>query len=152
MGITEDLWKKTKKIDFGSELDHAKEEAMAWKTIWSAGQGVTSISDLGVEELNVTGISTFASIILQKGLSLVEITGSGVNATGVVTETTVDAGIVTSTNLYVTGVSTMSTVDIEGGSIDGTPIGFYHRSNGMFVDVDISRNLDVDDQTESTSV
>ena len=46
MGITEDLWKKTKKIDFGSELDHAKEEAKAWKTIWSAGQGVTSISDV----------------------------------------------------------------------------------------------------------
>ncbi len=46
MGITEDLWKKTKKIDFGSELDHAKEEAKAWKTIWSAGQGVTSISDI----------------------------------------------------------------------------------------------------------
>ena len=37
---------KTKKIDFGSELDHAKEEAKAWKTIWSAGQGVTSISDV----------------------------------------------------------------------------------------------------------
>ena len=46
MGITEDLWKQTKKIDFGSELDHAKEEAKAWKTIWSAGQGVTSISDV----------------------------------------------------------------------------------------------------------
>ena len=52
MGITEDLWKKTKKIDFGSELDHAKEEAKAWKTIWSAGQGVTSISDVkSVSEL-----------------------------------------------------------------------------------------------------
>ena len=37
---------KNKKIDFGSELDHAKEEAKAWKTIWSAGQGVTSISDV----------------------------------------------------------------------------------------------------------
>ena len=46
MGITQDLWKQTKKIDFGSELDHAKEEAKAWKTIWSAGQGVTSISDV----------------------------------------------------------------------------------------------------------
>ena len=46
MGITQELWKQTKKVDFGSELDHAKEEAKAWKTIWSAGQGVTSISDV----------------------------------------------------------------------------------------------------------
>ena len=45
MGITEDQWKKSKKIDFGSELDAAKAEAQAWKTIWSAGQGVTSIKD-----------------------------------------------------------------------------------------------------------
>ena len=46
MGITEDLWGKSKKIDFGSELDAAKAEAKAWKTIWSAGQGVTSIADV----------------------------------------------------------------------------------------------------------
>ena len=46
MGITEELWGKSKKIDFGSELDAAKAEAQAWKTIWSAGQGVTSIRDV----------------------------------------------------------------------------------------------------------
>ena len=46
MGITEDLWSKSKKIDFGSELDAAKAEAKAWKTIWSAGQGVTSVQDV----------------------------------------------------------------------------------------------------------
>ena len=46
MGITKELWSKTKKIDFGSELDAAKAEAQAWKTIWSAGQGVTSIDDV----------------------------------------------------------------------------------------------------------
>lgn len=45
MGITEEMWKLSKKIDFGSELDAAKAEAKAWKTIWSAGQGVSSISD-----------------------------------------------------------------------------------------------------------
>lgn len=45
MGVTEEMWKNTKKIDFGSELDAAKAEAKAWKTIWSAGQGVSSISD-----------------------------------------------------------------------------------------------------------
>ena len=46
MGITEEMWGNTKKIDFGSELDAAKAEAKAWKTIWSAGQGVTSIADV----------------------------------------------------------------------------------------------------------
>jgi nitronate monooxygenase len=46
MGITKDLWSKSKKIDFGSELDAAKAEAKAWKTIWSAGQGVTSVQDV----------------------------------------------------------------------------------------------------------
>jgi nitronate monooxygenase len=46
MGITEDLWNQSKKIDFGSELDAAQAEAKAWKTIWSAGQGVTSIKNV----------------------------------------------------------------------------------------------------------
>ena len=45
MGINEDMWKNSKKIDFGKELSAAEAEAKAWKTIWSAGQGVTSISD-----------------------------------------------------------------------------------------------------------
>ena len=45
MGITEEMWKLKAKIDFGSELDAAAAEAKAWKTIWSAGQGVTTIKD-----------------------------------------------------------------------------------------------------------
>ena len=45
MGITEDMWKNSKKIDFGKELSAAEAEAKAWKTIWSAGQGVTAIDD-----------------------------------------------------------------------------------------------------------
>ena len=52
MGITPEMWKNRAKIDFGKELDAAKAEAKAWKTIWSAGQGVTTISDtLPVAEL-----------------------------------------------------------------------------------------------------
>lgn len=42
-GITEEDLKKDTKIDFGKELDT---EAKAWKTIWSAGQGVTTIDDI----------------------------------------------------------------------------------------------------------
>ena len=42
-GITEADLKKDHKIDFGSELDT---EAKAWKTIWSAGQGVATIDNI----------------------------------------------------------------------------------------------------------
>ena len=39
-------------MDFGKELDASQAEAKAWSTIWSAGQGVTNISDdLPVQEL-----------------------------------------------------------------------------------------------------
>ena len=52
MGITEEMWGRKAKVDFGKELDAAQAEAKAWSTIWSAGQGVTSISDdLPVQEL-----------------------------------------------------------------------------------------------------
>ena len=44
MGITEEMWKQSAKVDFGEELS-ANDEAKAWKTIWSAGQGVTKIAD-----------------------------------------------------------------------------------------------------------
>ena len=46
VGITEDRWKDTKKIDFGKELNPAEAEAKAWKTIWSAGQGVNIIDNV----------------------------------------------------------------------------------------------------------
>lgn len=42
-GISEEDLKKDTKIDFGKELDT---EAKAWKTIWSAGQGVTAIDNV----------------------------------------------------------------------------------------------------------
>ena len=52
MGITEEMWSQKAKMDFGKELDAAQAEAKAWKTLWSAGQGVTTISDnLPVSEL-----------------------------------------------------------------------------------------------------
>lgn len=46
MGITEEMWHQKKKINFGEELDAAQAEAKAWKTIWSAGHGVTSVKDV----------------------------------------------------------------------------------------------------------
>lgn len=44
-GITKEMWEMKAKIDFGKELDAAQAEAKAWKTLWSAGQGVTSVHD-----------------------------------------------------------------------------------------------------------
>ena len=43
MGITKEYWNLRKKVDFGKELDS---EAKAWKTVWSAGQGVTTIDNV----------------------------------------------------------------------------------------------------------
>jgi len=64
MGITEEMWKQTKKIDLGSDLDSAQAEAKAWKTIWSAGQGVTSINNIeSVGELVVRLQSEFKSAV-----------------------------------------------------------------------------------------
>jgi len=48
-GIPPEMWKMSKKVDFGEELDS---EAKAWSTIWSAGQGAATIKDtLPVAEL-----------------------------------------------------------------------------------------------------
>tara|TARA_B100000989_G_scaffold287257_1_gene256714 strand:- start:706 stop:1680 length:975 start_codon:yes stop_codon:yes gene_type:complete len=66
MGITEELWSQTKKIDFGSELDAAKAEAQAWKTIWSAGQGVTSIDDVKSTEALIEQLKSEFKIALQQ--------------------------------------------------------------------------------------
>ena len=41
-GIPPDMWELKNKVDFGEELNT---EAKAWKTIWSAGQGVATIKD-----------------------------------------------------------------------------------------------------------
>lgn len=60
-GITQEDLKKDTKVDFGKELDT---EAKAWKTIWSAGQGVATIDDtLTVESLVNRLKSEFKSAI-----------------------------------------------------------------------------------------
>lgn len=45
MGITEEMLNKKVKVDFGEELTAQEDEAKAWATIWSAGQGVSTIKD-----------------------------------------------------------------------------------------------------------
>lgn len=52
VGITEEMLTRKVKVNFGEELDVDKAETSAWKTLWSAGQGVTTIHDvLPVAEL-----------------------------------------------------------------------------------------------------
>jgi nitronate monooxygenase len=53
--ITKDMWDNKAKIDFGKELDAAKAETKAWKTLWSAGQGVATIDNvLSTKDLIIT--------------------------------------------------------------------------------------------------
>lgn len=60
-GITEEDLQKDRKIDFGKELNT---EAKAWKTIWSAGQGVTTINNVeSVSKLVANLKSEFKSAI-----------------------------------------------------------------------------------------
>nr|AOE06914.1 2-nitropropane dioxygenase [uncultured bacterium] len=67
MGINEEMLKQTKKIDFGNELTAMEKEVKAWSTIWSAGQGVTNISDNpSVEALVDVMIKEFKTAIEQQ--------------------------------------------------------------------------------------
>lgn len=69
-GITQEDLKKDVKIDFGKELDT---EAKAWKTIWSAGQGVTTIDNsTSVSEL-VSTLKTEFTLAIQEQKKLLEI-------------------------------------------------------------------------------
>lgn len=69
-GITKEDLKKEAKIDFGKELDT---EAKAWKTIWSAGQGVATIDNvLSVHEL-VAALKTEFKLAIEAQLKWLEI-------------------------------------------------------------------------------
>lgn len=67
MGITEEMLSTKKKVDFGDELTVKKDEAKAWSTIWSAGQGVASITNSPhVRELVTTLKNDFKSAIAEQ--------------------------------------------------------------------------------------
>lgn len=67
MGITEEMLTREKKVDFGEELTVHKDDAKAWATIWSAGQGVTNIKNAPhVSELVAELKSEFISSIKEQ--------------------------------------------------------------------------------------
>ena len=68
-GITEEDLKKGHKIDFGKELDT---EAKAWKTIWSAGQGVTTITDVQPTAQLVENLKTEFKSAIEEQQQLLE--------------------------------------------------------------------------------
>ncbi|MBM1104923.1 nitronate monooxygenase [Aurantibacter crassamenti] len=68
-GLSEEDLKKDTKIDFGKELDT---EAKAWKTIWSAGQGSTTIDKtLPVAEL-VASLKTEFKAAIEEQIKVLE--------------------------------------------------------------------------------
>jgi nitronate monooxygenase len=75
-GITKELWDNKAKIDFGKELDAAQAETKAWKTLWSAGQGVATIHDvLPVNEL-ISQMKDEFKASIERQTKLLEIYGS----------------------------------------------------------------------------
>ena len=73
MGITEDMLVKKEKVDFGEELTINKDEAKAWATIWSAGQGVTAIKNsLSVKDL-VSDLKTEFKTAIEEQYKFLEV-------------------------------------------------------------------------------
>lgn len=68
-GISEEDLKKDTKIDFGKELDT---EAKAWKTIWSAGQGVATIEDVPTVSDLVTNLKSEFTTAIQKQIKTLD--------------------------------------------------------------------------------
>lgn len=68
-GISEEDLKKDTKIDFGKELDT---EAKAWKTIWSAGQGVATIKDVPTVSDLVTNLKSEFTSAIQKQIKTLD--------------------------------------------------------------------------------
>ena len=56
IGINLEMLEKNKKINFGNDLSMMEKEIKAWSTIWSAGQGVSSIEDNISVELLVSNM------------------------------------------------------------------------------------------------
>ena len=73
MGITEEMLAKKEKVDFGEELTAHKDEAKAWATIWSAGQGVTTITDSPSVSDLVSDLKTEFKTVIEEQYALLDI-------------------------------------------------------------------------------
>ena len=73
MGITEEMLSRKEKVDFGEELTAHKDEAKAWATIWSAGQGVTTITDSPSVSDLISDLKTEFKTVIEKQYALLDI-------------------------------------------------------------------------------
>ena len=73
MGVTAEMLARKEKVDFGEELTVNKDEAKAWATIWSAGQGVTTITDSPSVSDLVSDLKTEFKTVIEKQYALLDI-------------------------------------------------------------------------------
>ena len=72
MGVTAEMLARKEKIDFGEELTVNKDEAKAWATIWSAGQGVTTITDSPSVSDLVSDLKTEFKTVIEEQYALLD--------------------------------------------------------------------------------
>ena len=73
MGVTAEMLARKEKVDFGEELTVNKDEAKAWATIWSAGQGVTTITDSPSVSDLVSDLKTEFKTVIEEQYALLDI-------------------------------------------------------------------------------
>jgi len=107
---------------------------------------------VGDNATNISGInSVTATTYFGDGTKLIGVSTAGISTDGTTTLKNLEVtGVSTTATLNVSGVSTFvgiatfQSVDINNGAIDGTNIGFNHRANGQFVNLDANGTLGVD--------
>jgi len=72
MGVTAEMLARKEKVDFGEELTVNKDEAKAWATIWSAGQGVTTITDSPSVSDLVSDLKTEFKTVIEEQYALLD--------------------------------------------------------------------------------
>ena len=73
MGVTAEMLARKERVDFGEELTVNKDEAKAWATIWSAGQGVTTITDSPSVSDLVSDLKTEFKTVIEKQYALLDV-------------------------------------------------------------------------------
>ena len=72
MGVTAEMLARKERVDFGEELTVNKDEAKAWATIWSAGQGVTNITDSPSVSDLVSDLKTEFKTVIEEQYALLD--------------------------------------------------------------------------------
>ncbi len=110
---------------------------------------VISTTETGDTAGNIT-VSAYADFTAK------DILGNKFSTTGIDIEDNKITATQTNDNLVLTGSGTGSVridlVDINGGAIDGTPIGANSRSTGQFTSIDANAGIDIDADSQSLRI